>query len=93
MARVGIIGGTGFDSPDILKEVTRKKIHTPYGPPSDLVTLGKYEHVDIAIIPRHGSSHNINPTLVNYRANIWALKELGLPIFLPLLPWVRCGKR
>ena len=53
MVRVGIIGGTGFGSPDILKEVTRKKIHTPYGPPSDLVTLGKYEHIDIAIIPRH----------------------------------------
>ena len=78
MARVGIIGGTGFGSPDILKDVVRKKIHTPYGPPSDLVTLGKYENVDVAIIPRHGTSHNINPTLVNYRANIWALKELAV---------------
>src|SRR5512139_373764 len=78
MVRVGIIGGTGFGSPDILKEVNRKKIHTPYGPPSDLVTLGQYEDIDIAIIPRHGASHNINPTLVNYRANIWALKELGV---------------
>ena len=84
MVRVGIIGGTGFSSPDILKEITRKKVHTPYGSPSDLVNLGKYEHIDIAIIPRHGSSHNVNPTMVNYRANICALKELGVTHILAI---------
>jgi 5'-methylthioadenosine phosphorylase len=78
MVTVGIIGGTGFDSPDILNNITREKVHTPYGAPSDLVTLGSFGAVRMAIIPRHGAAHSINPTMVNFRANIWALKELGV---------------
>ena len=77
MVTVGIIGGTGFDSADILNKITRKKVHTPFGAPSDLITLGTFGNVRVAIIPRHGATHNIYPTLVNFRANIWALKELG----------------
>lgn len=84
MARIGIIGGTGFDNPDIIKGISKRKIHTPYGPPSDLITIGQYEQVDIALLPRHGSAHNVNPTLVNYRANIWALKELGVSHILAI---------
>ncbi|MCX5894795.1 MAG: S-methyl-5'-thioadenosine phosphorylase [Proteobacteria bacterium] len=84
MIKVGIIGGTDFDSPDILKNITKKKVHTPFGAPSDLVTLGTYEGRDVAIIPRHGPAHNIYPTLVNFRANIWALRELGVTHILAI---------
>lgn len=76
MLKVGILGGTGFDSPDILKDIAKKKVHTPYGAPSDLITMGEYEGVEVNIIPRHGDSHRINPSMVNFRANIWAFKEL-----------------
>jgi 5'-methylthioadenosine phosphorylase len=74
--RVGIIGGTGFGNPDILKDIDRIKVHTPYGAPSDIVTTGKLEGVDIVTIPRHGENHSIYPSRVNFRANIWAMKEL-----------------
>ncbi|MBS3164360.1 S-methyl-5'-thioadenosine phosphorylase [Candidatus Woesearchaeota archaeon] len=75
--RVGIIGGSGMYDPQLLIDSERKKMHTPYGHPSDFVMLGDYEGVPVAIIPRHGPHHTFNPTQVNYRANIWALKELG----------------
>ena len=78
MIRVGIIGGTGFGSPDILKDIDRVKVHTPYGAPSDIVTTGKLEGVGIVTIPRHGKNHSIYPSRVNFRANIWAMKELGV---------------
>jgi 5'-methylthioadenosine phosphorylase len=84
MVTVGIIGGTGFGSPDILKNITRKKVHTPFGAPSDLVTLGTCANVQVAIIPRHGAAHSIYPSLVNFRANIWALKELGVTHILAI---------
>ncbi len=78
MVKIGIIGGTGFSSSGLLKNITSQKVHTPYGAPSDLVTVGKYQDIDLVILPRHGAAHNIYPTLVNFRANIWALKELGV---------------
>lgn len=78
MIKVGIIGGTGFGSPDILKDIDRVKVHTPYGAPSDIVTTGKLEGVDIVTIPRHGENHSIYPSRVNFRANIWVMKELGV---------------
>ena len=80
MVKIGIIGRTGIDKPDILQNSKRIKVHTPYGSTSDLVTTGKIEGVDVGIIPRHGDSHRIRPTAVNYRANIWAMKELGVTI-------------
>jgi 5'-methylthioadenosine phosphorylase len=75
--KVGIIGGTGFGSPDILTDIDRVKVHTPYGAPSDIATTGKLEGVDIVTIPRHGKNHSIYPSRVNFRANVWAMKELG----------------
>jgi len=78
MVKVGIIGGSGVDDPKIMKDAKRIKLHTPYGSTSDLIVTGTVSNVQVVIIPRHGDSHRINPTNVNYRANIWAMKELGV---------------
>lgn len=78
MVKVGIIGGTGVYDPGLLEDAKQIKVHTPFGKPSDLITTGVYKDVEMAVIPRHGNKHTINPSDVNYRANIWALKELGI---------------
>ncbi len=77
-ADVAVIGGTGVYDPEILEDVREVKVHTPYGAPSDLITLGTYHGRDIAFIPRHGRGHQIPPHRINSRANIWALRELGV---------------
>ncbi len=78
MVRIGIIGGSGLSQLEILKNAVRKKVHTPYGAPSDIPVIGSIANTEVVVIPRHGPMHNINPTNVNYRANIWAMKELGV---------------
>lgn len=77
MIKVGIIGGSGLDDPDILKEAKEHTISTPYGSPTSVLTCGSIEGVDVVIIARHGKDHSIYPSKVNFRANIWALKEQG----------------
>jgi 5'-methylthioadenosine phosphorylase len=77
-ADVGIIGGTGVYDPGLFSAKREIKVHTPYGEPSDLVTIGEYSRVKVAFIPRHGRGHRIPPHSINSRANIWALKELGV---------------
>ncbi len=77
MIKIGIIGGSGLDDPKILKEAHEKEVDTPYGKPSSILTLGKIEGIDVVILARHGKGHTITPTKVNYRANIWALKQEG----------------
>ena len=77
MVKIGIIGGSGLDDPKILKEPKDTEIETPYGMPSSLIKEGKIDGVDIAEIARHGRKHTIPPTQVNFRANIYALKEIG----------------
>ena len=78
MVKVGIIGGSGLDDKLKLTDANRTKVHTPYGATSDLVITGRIKEVAVAVIARHGANHSIMPSLVNYRANIWALKELGV---------------
>jgi 5'-methylthioadenosine phosphorylase len=76
--RVGVIGGSGlYHVPDLepLEEVT---VHTPFGEPSDAVLIGRWRGVTVAFLPRHGRGHRINPTHINARANIFALKTLGV---------------
>lgn len=74
--KIGIIGGSGFyDLASGLREV---KVDTPYGPASDKIALGNIFGEKIAFLPRHNKSHDIPPHLINYRANIWALKSLGV---------------
>ncbi|XP_028129716.1 S-methyl-5'-thioadenosine phosphorylase [Diabrotica virgifera virgifera] len=75
--KVGIIGGTGFDDPDILKNRKEKAVSTPFGNPSDSLILGEIDGVPCVLLARHGRKHDIMPSDVNYRANIWALKEEG----------------
>ena len=77
-AEVGIIGGTGIYDSGLLKESKEIDINTPYGKPSDIITLGIFKGKKIAFLPRHGKKHTIPPHMINYRANIWAFKELGI---------------
>ena len=77
MASIGIIGGSGLDDPEILKNAEEKTVATPYGDPSSPATCGEIEGVPVVLLARHGRKHTIYPSAVNYRANIWALKTLG----------------
>ncbi|HOI19059.1 MAG TPA: S-methyl-5'-thioadenosine phosphorylase [Candidatus Woesearchaeota archaeon] len=86
--RIGIIGGSGFDQPNILNELKRLKVHTPYGRLSGFVATGKIEGVDCVVLSRHGDMHSILPSDVNFRANIYALKELGVT---HILATTACG--
>ncbi len=75
-AEIGIIGGTGSDIK--LENAEDLKIYTPYGHTSDFVKIGEFKGKKVALISRHGTGHTIPPHKVNSRANIWALKELGV---------------
>ncbi|MBI4163322.1 MAG: S-methyl-5'-thioadenosine phosphorylase [Candidatus Aenigmarchaeota archaeon] len=77
MVKIGIIGGSGLDDPKIMKDAKEKEVDTQYGKPSSVLTAGKIDGVDVVILARHGKGHTITPTQVNYRANIWALKQEG----------------
>ena len=77
MVKIGIIGGSGLDNPNILKDFSNKQVETPYGNPSSALTIGKIANTEVVILARHGKSHEIPPTQVNYRANIHALKQEG----------------
>ena len=73
---IGIIGGSGIYDPTLIENVVKMDVATPYG----TVTLskGSYSQRDVFFLPRHGESHSVPPHLINYRANIWALKEVGV---------------
>lgn len=75
--KIGIIGGSGLDDPDILEERKETSVDTPFGRPSDLVIEGKIKGIPCALLARHGRNHSILPSNVNYRANVWALKSIG----------------
>ena len=75
-AELAIIGGSGFYG--LVSELAEVKVETPFGPPSDKIGLGKIGRHRVAFLPRHGQEHSIPPQVINYRANIWALKFLGV---------------
>ncbi len=77
-AEIAIIGGSGLYDAEMLENPREIKVHTPYGRPSDSIILGNYKGRQVAFLARHGKGHQIPPHLVNYRANIWALKQLGV---------------
>lgn len=77
MQKIGIIGGSGLDNPDILKSSKDCEVETPYGKPSSPLKVGKIAGKDVVLIARHGHEHTIPPTQVNFRANIHALKQQG----------------
>jgi len=76
--RIGIIGGTGVYDPEIFEIKDKIALSTPYGAPSDRILVGEMDGVEIAFLSRHGSGHVYPPHRINYRANIWALKHLGV---------------
>ncbi len=77
-AKVGIIGGSGLYKMEGMMEVEEVKMSTPFGEPSDAVILGKLEGVKVAFLPRHGEGHRISPSELPAKANIYALKSLGV---------------
>ena len=75
-AEIGVFGGSGFYS--LLDEADEFWVETPYGAPSDKVTVGTIKGRKVAFLPRHGKNHSLPPHMINYRANIWAMKTLGV---------------
>ena len=78
VAKLAIIGGSGVYDPAIFENIKEHKVSTPYGRPSDAILVGTMKGVEVAFLPRHGKGHIIPPHMINYRANIWALKEMGV---------------
>jgi 5'-methylthioadenosine phosphorylase len=76
--RIGVIGGSGLYQMEGLTDVEERHVTTPFGDPSDAVVIGTLEGVRVAFVARHGRGHRIMPTEVPYRANIYALKSLGV---------------
>lgn len=78
MAELAILGGTGLTSLRNLDIVRREVVHTPYGEPSGALTFGNLCGNEVVFLARHGYGHTIPPHMVNYRANLWALKQAGI---------------
>jgi len=74
--KIGVFGGSGFYS--LLREVKSYTVNTPYGNPSDRPMIGELNGVRLAFLPRHGRFHQYPPHRINYRANVWAMRELGV---------------
>lgn len=77
-AEIGIFGGTGIYDSGLLTESKEITIDTPFGKTSDSITVGLFKGKRVAFMPRHGRKHTIPPHLINFRANIWAFKEMGI---------------
>ena len=75
---IGIIGGSGLYSLEGLKKLKKKQVKTPYGKTSDNLILSTYENLQFVFLPRHGKNHTIPPHKINYKANIYALKKIGV---------------
>jgi 5'-methylthioadenosine phosphorylase len=75
-AEVGVFGGSGFYS--LLENVREVKIDTPYGSPSDSLFLAEVKGRKVAFLPRHGRNHTLPPHMINFRANVWAMRSLGV---------------
>ena len=73
---IGVFGGSGFYS--LLDDVRREHLKTPYGEPSGDFAIGSLDGAEVVFLARHGSKHTIPPAQINYRANLWAMKKLGV---------------
>ena len=78
MVRIGIIGGSGLYDIEGLRNTRSQKVSTPFGEPSDEFMLGELEGKEVVFLPRHGRGHRILPSEINYRANIFGMKKLGV---------------
>lgn len=83
-AAIGIIGGSGVSGFEGLENIEERKVETPFGDPSSLLIGGEFEGRQVWFLSRHGKDHTILPTEVNHRANLWALRSLGVR-------WVICA--
>ncbi len=77
-AKIAVIGGSGLYKIEGMTGIEEVDINTPFGKPSDVITIGKLEGINVAFLPRHGKGHRISPTEIPVRANIYALKSLGV---------------
>ena len=77
-AKIGVIGGSGLYQMDALTDIEEVKVPTPFGDPSDAFIIGSLEGVRVAFLPRHGRGHRLLPTEIPFRANIYAMKLLGV---------------
>ena len=77
-AEIGIFGGTGIYDSGLLSESKEIIVDTPFGKTSDSITVGIFKGKKVAFMPRHGKKHTIPPHLINFRANVWAFKEMGI---------------
>ncbi|MDQ3992134.1 MAG: 5'-methylthioadenosine phosphorylase, partial [Actinomycetota bacterium] len=75
-AEIGVFGGSGFYS--FLDDVEEVELDTPYGKPSAPVVIGDVGGKRVAFLPRHGRRHELPPHVIPYRANVWAMRELGV---------------
>ncbi len=75
-ASIGVIGGSGFY--EFLDDAREVSVETPYGPPSDVLTIGSVAGRSVAFLPRHGRDHRYPPHKIPYRANLWALRSVGV---------------
>ncbi|MGI9007867.1 MAG: hypothetical protein ACR2FU_16990, partial [Streptosporangiaceae bacterium] len=75
-ASIGVIGGSGFY--EFLDDAAEVAVETPYGPPSDALTIGTVAGRSVAFLPRHGKDHRFPPHRIPYLANLWALRSVGV---------------
>jgi 5'-methylthioadenosine phosphorylase len=76
--KIGVIGGSGLYAIEGLEQVTEVRVETPFGPPSDAYILGALHGRELVFLPRHGRGHRVPPSALNFRANIYGLKSLGV---------------
>ncbi|NTV29856.1 MAG: S-methyl-5'-thioadenosine phosphorylase [Candidatus Omnitrophica bacterium] len=84
MATVGVIGGSGLYQIEGIQDVKEVEVQTPFGAPSDKLMTGTLEGTPVVFLPRHGRGHRISPTEINNRANIWAMKKLGVEAIISI---------
>ena len=78
MPRVGVVGGSGLYQMEGMEGIKEERVTTPFGEPSDAYMVGSLDGVEVAFLPRHGRGHRLLPTELNYRANIYGFKSLGV---------------
>ena len=78
MPKVGVIGGSGLYEIEGIQQLKEEAINTPFGSPSDHYMTGTLDGVEVVFLPRHGRGHLISPSEINYRANIFGMKQLGV---------------
>ncbi len=76
--KVGVIGGSGLYQIEGIQNVQEVTVETPFGAPSDAFITGMLDGTEVVFLPRHGRGHRLSPTEINYRANIWGMKKLGV---------------